>query len=81
VRCEKGVWDEVLLFDFGEGAEELGVVGFEEGFGQAGEVRDGRNGTVDLGRVENLQISLVTTAKKQTYPLFDAFPVTAHSAG
>jgi hypothetical protein len=41
VRCEKGVWDEVLLFDFGEGTEELGVIGFKEGFGQAGEVGDG----------------------------------------
>jgi hypothetical protein len=29
MRCEEGVRDEVLLFDFGEGTEELGVVGFE----------------------------------------------------
>jgi hypothetical protein len=49
VRCEEGVGDEVLLFDFGEGTEELGVVGFEEGFGQACEVGDGRDGTIDLG--------------------------------
>jgi hypothetical protein len=49
VRCEEGVGDEVLLFDFGEGTEELGIVGFEEGFGQACEVWNGRNGTVDLG--------------------------------
>jgi hypothetical protein len=49
MRSEEGVWNEVLLFDFGEGTEELGVVGFEEGFSQACEVGDGRNGTVDLG--------------------------------
>jgi len=48
VRCEKGVGDEVLLLDFGEGTEELGVVGFEEGFGQACEVGDGRDGSVYL---------------------------------
>jgi len=48
MRSEKGVGDKVLLFDFGEGAEELGIIGFIEGFGEAREVRDGGNGTVDL---------------------------------
>ena len=48
MRCEEGVGDEILLFDFGEGTEELGVVGFEEGFGQACEVGDGRDGSVYL---------------------------------
>jgi hypothetical protein len=54
---EEGVGNKVLLFDFCESSEELGVVGFIEGLGHAGELRDRGESTVDFGRAEDLLVN------------------------